>query len=57
MAVSWDMADKNDNRPGDLSVFRRQIDELDHKIVELLNERAKVVINVGKAKQAEGIPS
>jgi len=41
---------------GDLAVLRRQIDELDRQIVELLNERAKVVIEVGKAKQVEGSP-
>jgi chorismate mutase / prephenate dehydratase len=56
MAASWEMADETEHRPGDLSGFRRQIDDLDRKIVELLNERAKVVIEVGKAKQAEGIP-
>ena len=39
-----------------LTRLRRKIDELDQKIVELLNERAKVVIAVGKAKIADGSP-
>lgn len=36
--------------------MRRKIDGLDKKIVELLNERAKIVVEVGKAKQADGTP-
>jgi chorismate mutase/prephenate dehydratase len=39
-----------------LSELRRRIDELDRQIVELLNERAKVVVEVGKAKLADGTP-
>ena len=33
--------------------LRRQIDELDAKLLELLNERAKCVIKIGKIKQEE----
>lgn len=38
-----------------LDKLRKQIDEMDHKLVELLNERAKVVVEVGKLKsQTDG---
>lgn len=33
-----------------LDKLRKQIDEMDHRLVELLNERAKVVVEVGKLK-------
>lgn len=38
----------------ELSALRKKIDELDAKIVELLNQRAQVVIEIGKTKRAEG---
>ena len=44
------MADSTDN----LKAFRTRIDELDRQIVELLNERARVVIDVGKTKSGSG---
>ena len=34
--------------------MRQQIDELDQRIVELLNARARVVVEVGKAKRVTG---
>lgn len=37
-----------------LSQLRKKIDDLDHKIVELLNERTSLVLEVGKMKTAEG---
>jgi chorismate mutase/prephenate dehydratase len=40
----------------DLHALRRKIDALDRKIVELLNERARVVVEVGRAKRADGTP-
>ncbi len=43
----------NDN-PHDLDALRARIDELDRQIVELLNARAEVVVDIGKAKQASG---
>lgn len=46
----------NNSEADRLASLRQRIDELDHKIVELLNERAKVVIEVGKAKVADGTP-
>ena len=39
-----------------LEHFRRQIDSLDNQIVELLNLRANVVVEVGKLKQQTNLP-
>jgi len=39
-----------------LAPLRRRIDELDEQIVRLLNERAKVVVEVGKVKKDGGGP-
>ena len=44
------------NQSQDLEALRRQIDELDRKLVDLLNARAKVVVEVGKTKLADGTP-
>ena len=39
-----------------ISDWRRRMDEIDKKIVELLNERAKSALEVGRLKQAAGMP-
>lgn len=39
-----------------LDAFRRQIDTLDSQIVDLLNARAKVVVEIGKIKQLTNVP-
>jgi chorismate mutase len=39
-----------------LSDWRRQIDEIDRKLVELLNQRSKCALEIGKLKQAEKLP-
>jgi len=39
-----------------LSDWRRRIDEIDRKLVELLNERSRCALEVGKIKQAENLP-
>ena len=39
-----------------LSDWRRQIDEIDRKLVELLNQRSKCALEIGKIKQAENLP-
>ena len=39
-----------------LDVYREQINEIDHKLVDLLNERAKIVMKVKKLKQQEDVP-
>jgi chorismate mutase/prephenate dehydratase len=49
------MSDEAQNTP-DLQQLRQRIDELDRQIVELLNARAQVVVDVGKAKQTDGTP-
>ena len=40
----------------DISDWRKQIDELDRKLVELLNQRAKAAHEIGKLKQKAGMP-
>src|SRR2546421_481962 len=46
------------NGPDDpkLDPLRRQIDDLDAQIVDLLNARARVVVEVGKIKQQHNFP-
>jgi chorismate mutase len=39
-----------------LSDWRRRIDEIDQKLVELLNERSRCALEIGKLKQAEHLP-
>jgi chorismate mutase len=36
--------------------WRRRIDELDKKLVELLNERSRCALEIGKLKQEANIP-
>ena len=43
-----------DKSPHDLEALRGRIDELDRRIVELLNTRAEVVVEIGKAKRVSG---
>lgn len=43
-------------RLDDLGECRKRIDELDVKILALLNERTKVVEEIGRIKQALGMP-
>ena len=50
------MPENKSDPPEDLASFRREIDELDKRIVGLLNERAEVVVRVGKAKETDGTP-
>lgn len=40
----------------DLSPLRAKIDEIDNRLVELLNERAKVVLEIGAFKEKAGLP-
>lgn len=39
-----------------LGDWRRRIDEIDRKLVELLNERSRCALEIGKIKQAEHLP-
>lgn len=42
--------------PTSLDQLRQQIDNIDQKLVDLINERAKVVVEVGKSKLKTGTP-
>ena len=48
----------SDDQPAskDLQLLRQQIDSLDAQIVQLLNDRAKVVVDIGKLKQQTNAP-
>ena len=39
-----------------LADWRRRIDEIDRKLVELLNERSHCALEIGKLKQERGMP-
>ena len=39
-----------------LHLLRRQIDALDSQIVDLLNRRAQIVVEIGRIKQATNVP-
>src|ERR1700728_4329901 len=39
-----------------LESLRKQIDALDHQIVDLLNARARIVVDIGKLKQQHNTP-
>jgi len=39
-----------------ISEWRRRMDEIDKKLVELLNERCKCALEIGHLKQAASIP-
>jgi chorismate mutase len=39
-----------------LEDWRRKIDEIDRRLVELLNERSKCVLEIGKLKKVDGAP-
>ena len=47
---------RNSPDPAALQPLRRRIDELDAQIVELLNDRARVVVEIGKIKQLSNVP-
>ena len=44
------------DQPRSLEDLRRLIDEADEKLVALLNERARLVVEVGQRKRADGTP-
>jgi len=39
-----------------LAEWRRRIDEIDRKLVELLNERSQCALEIGKWKQRANLP-
>jgi chorismate mutase/prephenate dehydratase len=50
------MSEPSDASPGSLDELRAQVDELDRQIVDLLNARARVVVEIGRLKQQSGTP-
>lgn len=40
----------------DIAVWRRKIDDLDRRLVQLLNERAQCAHEIGKLKRNSGMP-
>lgn len=40
----------------DITALRKQIDELDRRLVELLNQRAQAAHEIGKLKRVAGMP-
>ena len=40
----------------DIADWRKKIDEIDRNLVELLNERARCVVEIGKIKHRNGLP-
>ena len=43
-------------RSAELESLRRRIDELDERLVSMLNERARLVVDVGHLKRGDGTP-
>jgi chorismate mutase len=39
-----------------ISDWRRRMDEIDKKLIELLNERSQCALEIGRIKQDQGIP-
>ena len=53
------MSDSTPQQPAtpiDLDSLRDRIDDVDRRLVQLLNERATLVVDVGKVKQSTGTP-
>jgi chorismate mutase/prephenate dehydratase len=46
----------NAEEPRNLDDLRVRIDDLDRRLIEILSERARVVVAVGRAKQGDGTP-
>src|SRR5271154_303808 len=42
--------------PDPLDPLRLQIDQIDQQLIELLNSRARIVVQIGKLKQSQGTP-
>jgi len=42
--------------PAEMAVYRGKIDELDRRLVDLLNDRARLVVEVGRLKRQHDIP-
>lgn len=42
--------------PPALAALRARVDELDRRLVELLNERARLIVEIGSVKRSSGVP-
>lgn len=40
----------------DLEALRRRVDELDQRLLEILSERARIVVDIGRTKRRDGVP-
>lgn len=40
----------------DIEDWRRRIDEIDRRLVELLNERSRAALEIGRLKRVRGLP-
>jgi chorismate mutase-like protein len=40
----------------EIEILRQKIDSIEDKLIELLNERAKHVLEIGKIKREQGLP-
>ena len=48
--------ESQNNNAAELGRLRREIDDLDKQIIDLLNKRAEVVVRVGQLKRSDGTP-
>ena len=39
-----------------LAELRRRVDEIDRRLIGIISERARVIVEIGRAKQASGTP-
>ena len=39
-----------------MTALRVQIDEIDRKLVQIVSDRARIVVQIGKAKRGDGTP-
>ena len=53
-ALGEGMSEENNNQS--LDALRKMIDELDSRLIEVINERAKVVVEIGNVKRGSGDP-
>jgi chorismate mutase len=50
------MAEGHRRSVGDIDELRRRIDEIDQRLVKLLNERAACAVEIGRLKESAGQP-
>ncbi len=56
MPTDDNSAADNVGREAHLADLRRRIDTVDKRLVEVISERARIVVDIGKAKQSDGTP-